>query len=115
MKVVILNKKVSKIILDDNKLINTVGLELAKKIRQRYDQIEASDNFKDYLDYKIGNPHLLTGNLKNSFGINLNGNYRMIVEPSTENLDEKSLRECKEVILKGVCDYHGAKIEWIIP
>ena len=104
-----------KIISDDNSLIKTIGIELAKKVRQRCNEIEASNNFKDYLDIGIGNPHPLVGNLDKLYGIKLNNNVRLIVEPLSAKLDDESLRKCEEVNLKGVADYHGEKCEWIIP
>ena len=44
---------------------------------------------KEYLDNGIGKPHPLTGDLDNLFGISLNKNYRLIVEPLTEMLDDE--------------------------
>lgn len=115
MNIIIYNKKVSKIINDDKSLIKTIGLELAKKVRQRCSEIEASNDFKEYLDIGIGDPHPLVGNLDNLYGIKLNGNTRLIVEPLSVKLDDESLRSCKEVNLKGVANYHDGKCEWLIP
>lgn len=107
--------KLLKILNEPNKLIKKVGLEMAKKIQQRFNELKASSNFKQYLDIGIGNPHPLTGNLDNLFGINLNKNYRLIVKPIVNSLDDKSLRECKNIEIKGVMDYHDGKYKWLIP
>ncbi|MBR1377019.1 MAG: hypothetical protein IJ565_04325 [Bacilli bacterium] len=115
MKIIIKNKKLDKIISDDKTLIRTIGFELAKKVRKRCNEMKASRNFKDYLDIGIGDPHPLVGNLDDLFGIKLNDNVRLIVEPLSDNLDDESLKNCEEVNLKGVADYHGEKCEWIIP
>lgn len=115
MNVIIKDRKLNKIILDDKELIRTIGIKLARKVRQRYNELEAVNNFKEYLDIGIGDPHPLVGNLDNLFGIKLDGNTRLIVEPLSVKLDDESLRKCKEVNLKGVADYHGEKCEWIIP
>lgn len=115
MEVITSNKKLDKIINDDNKLIKTIGLDLARKVRLRCDQMEASDNFKAYLDNRIGDPHPLVGNLDNLFGIKLDESYRLIVKPLSVKLDDESLRNCKEVDLKGVANYHGDKWNWLIP
>lgn len=109
------DQKVKKVLMDSKKLIKQVGLEMAKKIYQRFSELESSPNFKAYLDYGIGKPHPLVGNLDNLFGISLTKNYRLIVEPITDRLDDVGLRECKKINIKGVVDYHGGKCEWIIP
>ena len=44
-----------------------------------------------------------------------NKNYRLIVEPLSDTLDDDSLRKCKKINLKGVADYHDGKCEWLIP
>ena len=115
MQIDINDQKVKKVLMDSKKLIKQVGLEMSKKIYQRFSELEASPNFKAYLDYGIGKPHPLVGNLDNLFGITLTKNYRLIVEPITDRLDDDSLRKCKKVNLKGVADYHDGKCEWIIP
>ena len=115
MEIEVHNQKVKKVLYDSDKLIKTVGIELARKIHQRLDQLSASPNFKEFLDYGLGKPHPLTGNLDDSFGISLNKNYRLIVEPLVDNLDDSSLRECKIINIKGVMDYHDGKHEWLIP
>ena len=115
MQLEINNNKLQKLINDPNKLIKKVGLEMARKIHQRFNELRASSNFKEYLDNGIGKPHPLVGDLDNLFGISLNKNYRLIVEPLSEMLDDVSLRKCKKVNLKGVADYHDGKCEWLIP
>lgn len=109
------DKKVQKIVSDYQKVIKKIGPTMTKQYKAKIDQIKAADNFKEYLDIGLGNPHSLTGNLDRMFGIKINKNYRLIVEPLVENLDDESLRKCKKVNLKGVADYHDGKCEWIIP
>lgn len=115
MQLEINDNRLKKIINDPNKLIKKVGLEMAKKIHQRFNELRASSNFKQYLDNGIGRPHPLTGNLYNLFGISLNKNYRLIVEPLIDGLDVESLHECKKIEIKGVMDYHDGKYVWLIP
>ena len=107
--------KLQRLINDPNKLIKKVGLEMARKIHQRFNELRAASNFKAYLDNGIGKPHPLTGDLDNLFGINLKKNYRLIVEPLTDGLDDESLCKCKEIEIKGVMDYHDGKHVWLIP
>ena len=115
MDIEVHNLKVKKIIDDDNNLIKKIGIELAKKVRLRINQMKASPNFKAYLDYGIGKPHPLTGDLDDLYGIFLNKNIRLIVEPLVEKRDDESLIICKSVNIKGVVEYHGDKKEWLIP
>ena len=115
MQLEINDNRLKKIINDPNKLIKKVGLEMAKKMHQRFNELRASSNFKQYLDNGIGRPYPLTGNLYNLFGISLNKNYRLIVEPLIDGLDVESLHECKKIEIKGVMDYHDGKYVWLIP
>lgn len=108
--------KVRKLICDTKLLQKKVGLEIGKKVKQRLNQLEAADNFNEYLTkLRFGNPHPLDGNLDKCFGISITSNHRMIVEPLETNLDIESLKYCKILNIKGVVDYHGGKNEWIIP
>ena len=124
------NRRLEKILCDIEKLKKTIGIDMTRALKQRIDQLRAADNFKEYLDIGLGDPHPLVGNLDNLFGIKINRNYRLIVEPLSvklnknyriimeplsEKLDDDSLRKCKKVNLKGVADYHDGKCEWLIP
>lgn len=115
MKVEVHNQKVDKIVNDDTKLIKKIGNDLAKKVRLRINQLKAAPNFKAYLDYGLGKPHPLTGDLDDQYGIFLNKNIRLIVEPLVDKRDDESLIICKSVNIKGVVEYHGDKKEWLIP
>ena len=109
------NQKLEKLLSNPNKLVRKIGVEMARMIKQRFNEMKSSPNFKAYLSYGIGKPHLLTGNLDKLYGINLNKNYRLIVEPLVEDLNDTRLKECNNVNVKGVVDYHDGKIEWLIP
>ena len=115
MKIVINDKKVNKILNDFDKINKKIGLELTIQYKKRINELMSSNNFKEYLDIGLGNPHPLVGNLDGKFGIKLNKNYRLIVEPVSKSLDVESLIKCDTVELKGVADYHDGKCEWIIP
>lgn len=115
MNIEIHNPKVEKVIDDADKLIKKIGIKLARKVKQRISEMKASPNFKAYLDYGLGKPHPLTGDLDDLYGIFLDKNIRLIVEPLIEKRDDESLIECKNVNIKGVVEYHGDKKEWRIP
>lgn len=110
------DEKVCKILCDAKTLQRKVGLEMGRKIKQRMNQLQAAENFNQYLTkIALGKPHPLEGNLDKCFGISITANYRIVVEPLETELDIESLKNCKILNIKGVLDYHGGKNEWIIP
>ena len=110
------DEKVRKIFCDAKTLQRKVGLEMGRKIKQRMNQLEAAENFNQYLTkISLGKPHSLGGDLENCFGISITANYRIVVEPLETELDMESLKNCKILNIKGVLDYHGGKNEWIVP
>ena len=115
MEIQVNDRKVERIVSDYNKLIKKIGIEMTKQYKKRLDQLTAAANFKEYLLIGLGDSHHLAGNLHGLFGIRINKNYRLLVEPITDPLDDLSLRKCDKVNLKGVADYHDGKCEWIIP
>lgn len=110
------DEKVQNIICNARLLQIKVGLEIGKQIKKRINQLEAANDFNEYLTkLRFGDPHTLEGNLDKCFAISITANYRIVVEPLETELDIKSLKECKVLNIKGVLDYHGGKKEWIIP
>lgn len=109
------DQKLEKILNDSNKLIRKIVLEMARMVKKRFNEMKASPNFKEYVSCGLGKPHPLTGNLDKLYGIHLNKNYRLLVEPLVKVLDDINLEKCKNVNIKGVVDYHDGKIEWLIP
>lgn len=110
------DEKVRKVLSDARILQKKVGLEMGRKIKQRLNQLEATDNFNMYLTkVGFGKPHPLEGDLDKYYGISINANYRIVVQPLETKLDMESLKDCKVLNIKGVLDYHGGKNEWIIP
>ena len=91
------------------------GTEMTRQIKKRFDELKAARTFSDYLSLGLGNPHSLTGEFAGCYGISVTGNIRIIVEPICDDLMPESLKACEEVIMKGVADYHGQKVEWFIP
>ena len=84
-------------------------------IKKRMDSLKASVCFNDFLRLGLGKPHLLYGSLANCYGICITDNVRLIVQPVCQDLSPQSLKECEIVVVKGVGDYHGDKINWFIP
>ena len=88
------DEKVKRIICDAKILQRKVGTEIGKNLKKRLNQIEATDNFNQYLTkVAFGKPHPLTGVLDNCFGIWITANYRIVVEPLETKLDMESLKK----------------------
>ena len=110
------DEKVRKILCDARTLRRKVGIDMGRKIKQRMDQLQATENFNQYLmKIALGKPHPLDGDLAKCYAISITANYRIVVEPLETELDIESLKNCKILRIKGVLDYHGGKNEWIIP
>ena len=109
------NNKVEQAFSDFSKMKKKHGEDLTKQIKYRLDHLVAMPNFQEYLTLRLGNPHSLEGDLKGCYGVTASGNIRIIIKPICDALTQESLSKCDEVILKGLCDYHGQKNKWIIP
>ena len=96
-------------------MVKTIGFDLTKAVKKRVNQLKASPNFQAFLQYGVGKPEHLTGTGGKDYSIHVSANFRLIIEPDTEELSPESLSNCTVVIIKGVVDYHGGKTNWILP
>lgn len=109
------NERIKKIFLNYHSMIKLIGVEKTKAVKKRLDQIKASVNFQRWLDTRLGDPHSLTEFGKYSYyGVSVTSNYRLVLRPGTEDNSAESLLTCTIVVVKGVCDYHGDKTNWIV-
>ncbi len=105
MKIEYCNNKLAKIMSDMQILNETIGTQMTKAVKKRYNEIEATNDFQELMKNNLGHPHPLKGDLKDYYGIRLTRNYRLVVQE----------KENKIIVVKGVIDYHGDKYNWIIP
>ena len=105
MEIEFYNNEIQKKMSDMEELKKIIGIELAKMVKLRFNQIRASEDLKEFMQNGFGKPHPLKGNLKKYFGVGLTGNYRLVILPKGN----------KKVIVRGVIDYHGDKYNWLIP
>lgn len=98
MKITYKNRKLEKIctIAEDAK--KNYGTEMAQKIHQRIDQIDASDTVEEMVLYRIGRCHPLKGNRKKQYAMDLIHPYRLIFE--------KIGSEIQIVNIIEITDYH---------
>jgi proteic killer suppression protein/toxin YoeB len=109
------NSDVEKYFNDFSLMQKTIGRDLTKTIKRRYDALKSANNFSIFLDTGLGKPHPLYENLKGMYGVSISANRRLIIQPISDNLSPEALKKCDTIIIKGVEDYHGTKNEWIIP
>lgn len=109
------SKKVQRFFEDYDLLRKKIGVEFARSVKKRMDQLRAADTITNYFDTGLGNPHWLQGNLKECISISISGNYRLVVRPKVNCKGNDILELCNIIIVKGVEDYHGTKSNWLIP
>ncbi len=116
MEIEYASKKIEKYFLNLTKLKQKIGLNLARMAKQRYDQLKAAPSFQTYLTTGLGKPHSLEGKeFEGCYGISLSANVRLIVKPKSKDVSTESLEICTIVIIEGIGDYHGSKINVLIP
>lgn len=110
-----LSTKLQKSIGSDGQHLQRKAGKLSRPIKMRLDQIKAAANYFEYQDIGLGKPHLLEGDFKGCFAVNVSSNYRLIGRLCTDDLSAESLKKCDKVIIEGVVDYHGKSVRWFIP
>lgn len=104
---------------DDTFLKRVINIELAKIIRRREREIRSFSNFLDFLNHGLGKPHSLEDSKgtkeQGLYAVSLTANYRLIIKPICEDRSAESLKECNELIIVGVRDYHGKNEKWLVP
>lgn len=74
------------------------GKEMAEKIHQRIDEIYASDTIEELVNFRIGRCHLLKGNRKGQYAMDLINPYRLIFEKIGNEIQIAKITE--------IVDYH---------
>lgn len=110
MKIEFGKKKLKKQLSDSTELKKNFGL-LAKKIRIRLDEIEASPNLAVLMQIPAANCHSLKGDRKDEWAVDISRNDRMIFEilhnpvPITEDGSIDTL-QVTDICINGIEDYH---------
>ena len=97
-----------------NLLQKKIGQILTKNAKKRIDHLKIAQTFQKYLDFHIGNPHSLKGDLSSYYGVDLDAHTRLIIQPIPPDLSSEALKICEKVKIIGIVDYHGDKNEWLI-
>lgn len=110
------NKKIESYFIDGYAKMNKCcDYILAKKIKKIENWLMASPTFFIYQDTGLGKVHSLSGDLEGNYGINITGNYRLVVCPLIAERSPEALKNCDTILVKGAVDYHDGKYNWIIP
>lgn len=79
MKITYRNNKIKKKLSSASEIIKAFG-KMAKKVQQRLDEIESSDNLDVLMKIPAANCHPLKGGRKDEWALDISGNYRLIFD-----------------------------------
>ena len=91
-------RKIEKICTHAKTAERTYGREMADKIHQRIDEIDAADTVEMMVQFHIGRCHPLTQNRRGQYAMDLVHPYRLVFE---KNGDEIQIANILEIV-----DYH---------
>lgn len=74
------------------------GSEMAERIQQRIDEISSAISVEMMIQFRIGRCHLLKGNRKNQYAVDLVQPYRLVFE--------KRENEIQIAYITEIVDYH---------
>lgn len=92
------NKKIEKVCTDAKTAERTYGREMADKIHQRIDEMDAADTVEMMIKFRIGRCHPLTQNRKGQYAVDLVHPYRLVFEKNGEEIQIANILE--------IVDYH---------
>lgn len=98
MEVQYKNKKLHRVCTDANVARRTYGENMARKIHQRIDELTAIDSVETLIQCHIGRCHLLSGDRKNQYAMDLVHPYRLIFIKISGNIQIVEVQE--------ITDYH---------
>ena len=99
------NKRLESLLCDIGKLERKIGKEYTKAVVKIFNRFRAAVSYSDIIALGLGKPHFLRGDMKDFCAISVSANIRLVYKIGPDDT----------VTMKGVCDYHGEKIEWIVP
>ena len=92
------NSKIKKICTDAKTAERTYGRDMADKIHQRIDEIDASDTVEMMVHFHIGRCHPLVHNRKGQYAMDLVHPYRLVFEKKGDEIQIANILE--------IVDYH---------
>lgn len=92
------SRKIEKVCTDAKTAERTYGREMADKIHQRIDEINAADTVEMMIKFHIGRCHSLTQNRKGQYAMDLVHPYRLVFEKNGDKIQIANILE--------IVDYH---------
>ena len=98
MEITYKNKKLRRICTENKVAIQTYGIEMARKIEMRIQEIQVADSVESMIRYRIGRCHLLKNNRKDQYAVDLIHPYRLVFEQQGDTIELVHIFE--------IVDYH---------
>lgn len=92
------NKRIEKVCTDAKTAERTYGQDMADKIHQRVDEINAADTVELMIQFRIGRCHPLSQNRKGQYAVDLVHPYRLVFEKKGGEIQIANILE--------IVDYH---------
>ena len=92
------NKRIEKVCTDAKTAERTYGQDMAEKIHQRVDEINAADTVELMIQFRIGRCHPLSQNRKGQYAVDLVHPYRLVFEKKGGEIQIANILE--------IVDYH---------
>ena len=92
------NKRIEKVCTDAKTAEMTYGQDMADKIHQRVDEINAADTVELMIQFRIGRCHPLSQNRKGLYAVDLVHPYRLVFEKKGGEIQIANILE--------IVDYH---------
>ena len=92
------NKRIEKVCTDAKTAERTYGQDMADKIHQRVDEINAADTVELMIQFRIGRCHPLSQTRKGQYAVDLVHPYRLVFEKKGGEIQIANILE--------IVDYH---------
>jgi plasmid maintenance system killer protein len=100
-------KKLETELTNDKKIVKTYGAKQAKKIRQRIRELAAVDNLSEISNLPPARLHLLIGDLKGLYSVDIDHPYRLLFRAYDVNGIENSEKsQLKKITIEKVENTH---------
>lgn len=98
MKITYKTRKIEKVCTIASEAEKKYGSEMAEKIHQRIDEIDASDTVEEMVQLHIGRCHPLKGNRKGQYAMDLVHPYLLLLKKTGDKIEIANVME--------IVDYH---------
>lgn len=103
MKISYKTRKLEKICNDYSKANSELGVQIARKLFIRINELEVATNLQDIKNLVSPRLHPLSGKRDGEYAVDLSGNYRLIL---TALDGEIKLEKIIEIRIEEIVDYH---------